>query len=182
MAVTPRWLIDCRHLSQRTGVLTWLTIRFSQSAPVLTASPSAFERSTTAGSAAGSPSAALRSASTASVMCLVWKAPATCSGRSRALAGGFAAKAASWSMVPAATIWPAPFTLAGVSPYWSMAASTSASSPPSTAVMPVGEMAAAAAIALPLTWTSRMMSAAGRTSASTPAVNSPMLCPAVRSA
>jgi hypothetical protein len=49
-------------------------------------------------------------------MCRVWKAPATDSGRSRAPAGGSAANASSCPTVPAATIWPAPFTLAGVSP------------------------------------------------------------------
>ena len=46
----------------------------------------------------------------------VWKAPATDSGISRALAGGSSASAASCSTVPAATIWPAPLSLAAVRP------------------------------------------------------------------
>ena len=66
--------------------------------------------------------AASRSASTAGAMCRVWNAPATSSGRSRARAGGSAANAASCGRVPAATIWPAPLTFAGVSPCASMAA------------------------------------------------------------
>ena len=81
-------------------------------------------------------------------MCEVWKAPATLSGMTRALAGGFSARALSWSSVPAATVWPAPLTLAGVAPEASMAASTSAGSPPTTALMPVGVTAAAAAMLL----------------------------------
>jgi hypothetical protein len=46
----------------------------------------------------------------------VWKAPATGRGRTRAPAGGSAASFSSASSAPAATIWPAPFRLAGVSP------------------------------------------------------------------
>jgi hypothetical protein len=49
-------------------------------------------------------------------MCTVWKAPATLSGISRARLGGAAARAASCSVVPAATIWPLPLLLAAVSP------------------------------------------------------------------
>ena len=71
-------------------------------------------------------------------MCSVWKAPATCSGMTRALAGGSAARAASCSSVPAATTWPALLTLAAVSPCRAMASATSVSSPPTTALMPVG--------------------------------------------
>ena len=63
---------------------------------------------------------AAASSATAGSMCRVWNAPATASGRSRAPAGGSAANAASSSMVPAATIWPAALTLAGVSPCFSM--------------------------------------------------------------
>ena len=82
-------------------------------------------------------------------MCSVWNAPATLSGISRAFSGGSSANAASCSMVPAATIWPGPLSLAAVRPCLSIAASTSSRSPPSTAVMPVGVAAAAPAIALP---------------------------------
>ena len=49
-------------------------------------------------------------------MCSVWNAPATDSGISRAFAGGSSASAASCSTVPAATIWPAPLSLAGGQP------------------------------------------------------------------
>ena len=55
-------------------------------------------------------------APTAGAMCSVWKAPATLSGISRALAGGSSASAWSCSMVPAATIWPGPLSLAAVRP------------------------------------------------------------------
>ncbi len=62
---------------------------------------------------------------------------------------GSAASSASASRAPAATIWPAPLRLAGVSPAASMAATTSSGSPPSTADMPVGVSAQAAAISAP---------------------------------
>ena len=111
-------------------------------------------------------------------MCRVWNAPATASGRSRAPAGGSAANAASSSMVPAATIWPAALTLAGVSPCFSMAASTSSSAPPSTAVIPVSVIAAALAMARPRIPISRIASAGLITDAIAPAASSPTLCPA----
>ncbi len=79
-------------------------------------------------------------------MCTVWNAPATLSSISRARAGGLAASAASWSLVPAATIWPLPLLLAGVRPWASRAASTSSTFPPITAVIEVGVAALAAAI------------------------------------
>ena len=85
---------------------------------------------------------------TAGAMSGVRKAPATLSGTRRAL-GGASAKAASCSSLPATTIgrgrcrWP----LSGPASRWR--ASTSSRSPPSTAVMPVGLVPAAAALALP---------------------------------
>ena len=91
-------------------------------------------------------------------MCSVWKAPATLSGIRRAFAGGSSANAASCSIVPAATIWPGPLSLAGVRPCLSSMPSTSSRSPPSTAVMPVGVAAAASAIALPRSRTRTMAS------------------------
>ena len=118
------------------------------------------------------------SASTAGAMWLVWNAPATDSGRNLAPAGGFAANSASCAIVPAATIWPAPFTLAGVSPQASIAASTASSSPPSTAVIPVSSAAAAAAMPCARTRTRRMASSGVITPASTPAASSPTLWPA----
>ena len=62
------------------------------------------------------------SVSTAEAMCSVWNAPATESGTRRALAGGSSLSAASCSIVPAATTWPAPLTLAAVRPCRSSAA------------------------------------------------------------
>ncbi len=59
------------------------------------------------------------------------------SRRSRAFSGPSASKAVSCSAVPAATIWPGPLSLAGVSPYWAILASTSSRSPPRTAVIEV---------------------------------------------
>ena len=103
-------------------------------------------------------------------MCSVWKAPATLSGISRALAGGSSASAASCSRVPAATIWPGPLSLAAVRPCLSMAASTSSRSPPRTAVMPVGVTAAASAIALPRSRTSTIACSAVITRAPAAAV------------
>ena len=62
-----------------------------------------------------------------------------------------------------------------------MAASTSPWSPPSTAVIPVGSTAAAAAMAFPRTPTRRSASSAASTPAMTPAASSPTLCPAAAS-
>ena len=59
--------------------------------------------------------------------------------------------AASASRGPAATTWPAPLRLAGSSPSSSRRASTSSGFPPSTALMPVGSNAHAAAISRPRT-------------------------------
>ncbi len=56
-----------------------------------------------------------------------------------------------------------------------MAASTSASSPPSTAVMPVFSAAAARAMALPRTATRRIASSGESTPAMAPAASSPTL-------
>ena len=108
----------------------------------------------------------------------VWNAPATLSGMTRARAGGSAAKAASASSAPAATTWPAPLTLAGVRSWRSMVASTSSGSPPSTALMPVGVAALAAAIARPRWATNRMASVSVSTPAAAAAVISPTECPA----
>ncbi len=81
-------------------------------------------------------------------------------------------------MVPAATICPAALTFAGVSPCFSMLASTSSSAPPSTAVIPVSVTAAALAIARPRIPISRIASAGLITDAIAPAASSPTLCPA----
>ena len=108
-------------------------------------------------------------------MCELWKAPATDNGRSRVPAGGSAARAASCASVPAATICPAALIFAGVSPRASMAASTSDSSPPSTAVMPVSSAAAARAMAWLRAATKRIASSGVRTPAMAPAASSPTL-------
>jgi hypothetical protein len=73
-------------------------------------------------------------------------------------------------------------TFAGVRPCLASAASTSSWSPPSTAVIPVGSAAAAAAMARPRTPVSRIASSAVSTPAMTPAPSSPTLCPAAASA
>jgi hypothetical protein len=70
---------------------------------------------------------------------------------------------------------------AGVSPASAIAASTVASTPPSTAVMPVGSASHAAAIDSPRTRVSLMASAADSTPAIAPAASSPTLCPAAAS-
>ena len=62
------------------------------------------------------PRRSAESTSTAGAMWWVWKAPATCSGITRARAGGSAASACSCSSVPAATTCPAPFMFAGGEP------------------------------------------------------------------
>ena len=79
---------------------------------------------------------------------------------------------------PAATIWPAPLRLAGYSPAASMAATTSSGSPPSTALMPVGSSAQAAAISRPRTAAKVTAASAVSTPASAAAPISPTLWPA----
>ena len=96
----------------------------------------------------------------------------------RALAGGFSARALSWSRVPAATVWPAPLTFAAVAPQASIAARTSAGSPPTTALMPVGVAAAAAAMLLARSRTKVMASVSVSTPARADAVISPTEWPA----
>ena len=103
-------------------------------------------------------------------MWTVWNAPATLSGIRRALAGGSSAKAASCSVVPAATTWPGPLSLAAVRPWRSMTARTSSRSPPRTAVIPVAVVAAASAIALPRSRTSTIACSAVITRAPAAAV------------
>ena len=119
-------------------MLTWVTIRLSTSRPSWTTWPSRLEITGVRGSWVDTERASRPSTSTAGAMCSVWKAPATDSGISRALAGGSSASAASCSTVPAATIWPGPLSLAAVRPCCSSLASTSSRSPPRTAVMLVG--------------------------------------------
>ncbi len=89
-----------------------------------------------------------------------------------------AASFSSASRAPAATIWPAPLRLAGVSPAASMPAATSSGSPPSTADMPVGVSAQAAAISAPRRAANATASAGVRAPETAAAVSSPTLCPA----
>ena len=81
-------------------------------------------------------------------------------------------------MVPAATIWPAPLTLAAVRPQRSMAARTSVSSPPMTALIPVGVAALASAMERPRSRTKTIACSADRTPPALAAVISPTECPA----
>ena len=166
------------HLSHRTGLATWRTTRSIQSLPAVTTAPSRLDSSGMTGSLTATLAAAAASASTAGAMCTVWNAPATRSGRSRAPAGGLAANRASCAVVPPATICPVVLTLAGVSPASAIAASTSSSSPPRTAVIPVASALQAAAIASARTRVSLIASSAEVTPAIAPAASSPTLCPA----
>src|SRR5690625_890798 len=180
-AVTPVSSMVAQHRSHRTGRATWATIRSRASTPEGTGAPSALDSSVARGSAGDSRAAASRTAVTAGAMCSVWKAPATCSGTTRARAGGLAARAASWARVPAATTWPPPLTLAAVRPCELIASLTSSASPPTTALMPVGVVAAASAIARPRTPTSVIASRALSTPAAAAAASSPTEWPAVTS-
>ena len=176
--VTPRSAMVAMQRSQRTGAATWLTIRASTSRPSWTTAPSRFDSSRVRGSWVVTAPASRPRTSTAGAMCSVWNAPATSSGRSRAPSGGSACRAASCSRVPAATIWPAPFSLAAVSPCSASLATTASRSPPRTAVMPVGRAAAASAIARPRSRTRTMACSALITWAPAAAVISPTECPA----
>ena len=111
----------------------------------------------------------------------VWKAPATCSGMTRARSGGVAASRARPSRDPAATTWPAPLTFAGTSPAVAIAASTSDGSPPRTALIPVGTSAAASAMNDARAETRDTASTSSRTPATAAALNSPTEWPAVTS-
>ena len=108
----------------------------------------------------------------------MWNAPATCKARTRAPSGGSFASAASCSIVPPATICPAPLLLAGVSPCSASLAKTTSASPPCTADIPVGVCAAAAAIALPRSRTNTMACSPEMMFEAAAAVISPTLCPA----
>ncbi len=92
------------HRSQRTGLAICPTIRASTSWPSWTTLPSLLEMSGVRGSWTETERAILARWPTAGPMCSVWKAPATLSGISRALAGASAANASSCGRVPAATI------------------------------------------------------------------------------
>ncbi|MPN07753.1 hypothetical protein SDC9_155025 [bioreactor metagenome] len=124
------------------------------------------------------PRASRCSRAVAGAMCTVWKAPATLSGMIRVRAGASACRAASSSTVPAATIWPAPLWLAAVSPAASIAARTSSSLPPMTAVIEVGRTAEASAMPLPRSRTKTRACSADSTPTRAAAVISPTECPA----
>ena len=166
------------HRSQRTGRAIWPTIRATTSRPSCTIWPSRLEIRGVRGSWVDTDRASVAMWPTAGAMCSVWNAPATLSGISRALAGGLSARAWSCSMVPAATIWPGPLSLAAVRPCASSAASTSSRSPPRIAVIPVGVVAAASAIALPRSRTSTIACSAVIARAPAAAAISPTLWPA----
>src|SRR6478735_6613592 len=176
--VTPRCTIVSMHWSQRTGRETWAIRLSTAAAPSVTSAPSKLDSNGTCGSFGCSDGRRACRAAPAGAMCEVWNAPATFSGMTLALAGGFSARAFSCSRVPAATVWPAPLTLAAVAPAAPMAARTSAGSPPTTALMPVGVAAAAAAILLARSRTNVMASDSDRTPAREAAVISPTEWPA----
>ena len=117
--------------------------------------------------------AASASAVTAGCITLVWKAPETWSGRTRAPAGGFSASLAKASSGPAATIWPPPFSFAGVRPRARSASTTTSRSPPKTADIPVLLPVAAADIARPRTFTRARAESPSKAPAMLAAVISP---------
>ena len=93
MPVTPRSSMVSRHRSQRTGLAIWPTIRASTSRPSWTTLPSRLEITRVRGSCVDTERARPARWPTAGSMWWVWKAPATLSGISRALAGGSSANA-----------------------------------------------------------------------------------------
>ena len=103
--------------SHRTGWAIWPTMRFMISRPSWMTWPSRLEIQAVRGSWVETERARTARCPTAGAMCSVWKAPATLSGTRRAFAGGWAAKASSCSIVPAATTWPGPLLLAGIRPW-----------------------------------------------------------------
>lgn len=74
-----------------------------------------------------------------------------------------------------ATIWPAPFTFAGVSPSRSRCGIVTSGSPPSSADIPVSVTAAASAMARPRVRTRVSAAVSSRTPANAAAVISPTL-------
>ena len=95
-----------------------------------------------------------------------------------ACAGFCSASCASAGSGPAATVCAAPLRLAGSSPSRSIVASTSSGFPPSTALMPVGSRAQAAAIARPRTAAIATAASASSTPAMAAAASSPTEWPA----
>lgn len=175
-AVAPSsWKVSM-HRSQRTGFATWPTSRCTTSAPVVTTLPSLFETYAIFGSTGLRASAACASFATAGAMWCVWNAPATFRATTRRTPSGLSAsRAASCSSVPAATIWPPPFTFAGVRPSFSRCGTVVSGSPPSSADIPVSVIAAASAIARPRVRTSFSAAVASSTPANAAAVISPTL-------
>ena len=177
-AVTPSSPSIAMQASHRTGRVTCATSLRRVSAPVSTTLPSALESRGRVGSAGAIDAACARSASSAGAMNRVWNAPATASGTTRARSGFCSASWASAGSGPAATICPAPLRLAGSSPNRSSVASTSSRFPPSTALMPVGSRAQAAAISRPRTAASATAASGSSTPAMAAAASSPTECPA----
>ena len=179
-AVTPRSRRVAWQRSQRTGRVTWRTSRADH---LVAGGAPRCRRRWTAAAAPGRAGRARRRPPRAPPR----RAPCSrCGTRRRPTAagslarpGGLAASAASCSALPAATIWPAPLRLAAVRPSSSIPAATSSGSPPSTADMPVGASAQAAAISRPRSRASATAASGPKTPASAAAASSPTLCPAV---
>ncbi|CKR97986.1 Uncharacterised protein [Mycobacterium tuberculosis] len=131
----------------------------------VTGFPSRLDSSVAVGSAVAMLAAAAAKPSSAGAMNSVWNAPATPSARTRALAGGSSASFSNAVSRPAATIWPAALRFAGTKSSCSRRLSTSVSSPPSTADMPVGSVAQALAISAPRVAASATASSAAITPA-----------------
>ena len=178
-AVTPSSRSVAMQASHRTGRVTCATSRRSDSAPLVSTAPSALDSSGRSGSAGDRPAAWARIASSAGAMNRVWNAPATGSRFTLARSGGAASSASSALTGPAATTWPAPFTFAGSRPSPANAADTSSGLPPSTALIPVGSSAHAAAISRPRTAARATAASADNTPARAVAASSPTEWPAV---
>ena len=100
----------------------------------------------------------------------MWNAPATARGLTRAPSG---ARAASASKSPAATICPPPLSFAATRPKSEIALRTISRSPPNTAAIPAGAIAAAFAISTPRVRTNFIASRGVKTPAIAAAVISP---------
>ena len=148
-------------------------MRSRTSSPSTTAKPSRLEIIEPVGSDGEIVAALLANTSCADCIYLVWKAPATASGRIRAPTGGLSAKRDSSLIKPAATIWPAPLSFAATNPSFIIASSTSSRSPPRTADIPVFSKLAAFAIAFARSLTKRIASNSLITFATAAAVISP---------
>ena len=130
------------------------------------------------GAATSTSAIAAASASAAGAMSGVWNAPETSSVRARApISPARRSTSASASFVPATTTWPGALSFATWAPHSSASRATSAASARSIAIMPLGVVVEAVAIAAARTSTSRSPSSKRSAPAATSAAYSPSECP-----